>query len=159
MAEYILRRECLIPKPISSVFDFFSQAENLEKITPPWLNFQILSPRPIELRQGTAIAYQLRLRGFRFQWLTEIERWAPPYEFVDRQIRGPYKRWRHTHRFEESGAGTRIVDVVEYALPFGPLGRLAHWLQVRRDISKIFDYREERVKGFLEGPADNCAVR
>ena len=88
------------------VFDFFSRAENLEQITPPWMRFKMLTPLPIEMKPGATIAYALRVRGFPIGWLTEIERWDPPHEFVDVQAKGPYKLWRHTHRFIESGGGT-----------------------------------------------------
>ena len=149
VADYILQRELFLPKPISEVFDFFSNAGNLEKLTPPWLHFRILTPTPIEMRPGATIAYKLRVRGMPIRWLTEIEQWKPPFEFVDVQTKGPYKLWRHTHRFTAAGGGTRIADAVEYTLPLGPLGRLAHWLQVRRDLSKIFDYREKTVRALL----------
>jgi ligand-binding SRPBCC domain-containing protein len=149
MAYYILQRESLTDQPISAVFDFFSQAENLEKITPPWLRFRMLTPPPIEMLRGATIAYQLRVRGIPVKWLTEIERWDPPCEFVDVQVQGPYKLWRHTHRFSEVAGGTRMVDNVDYALPFGPLGRLVHWLQVAHDLSDIFDYREQRARALL----------
>lgn len=149
MARYTLQRESLIDQPRSAVFDFFSKAENLERITPPWLRFRILTPPPIEMRRGATIPYQLRVRGIPVKWLTEIERWDPPCEFVDVQVKGPYKLWRHTHRFFEVEGGTRIVDVVEYDLPFGPLGRLAHWLRIAHDLSDIFDYREQRVRALL----------
>ena len=149
MADYTLQRESLVPQPISAAFDFFSKAENLGRVTPPWLRFRILTPPPIEMRQGAAIAYQLRVRGISLRWLTEIERWDPPREFVDVQTKGPYKLWRHTHRFSEVEGGTRIVDIVDYALPLGPLGRLVHWLQVAHDLSDIFDYREQRVRALL----------
>lgn len=136
-------RESLVREPLNNVFDFFSRAENLERITPPWLRFKILGPPPIEMREGTRIAYQLRVRGFPLKWLTEIEAWNPPYSFVDVQAKGPYKFWRHTHLFSECDEGTMVVDVIEYSLPFGWLGRMAHRLFVKRDVAKIFDYREE----------------
>jgi hypothetical protein len=134
---------------LSSAFDFFSRAENLERITPPWMRFRILTPPPIKMKKGATIAYALRVRGIPLQWLTEIERWNPPYEFIDDQAKGPYKFWRHTHRFSEVDGGTLIVDIVEYALPFGLMGRLVHRLQVARDLSRIFDYRAQRVQALL----------
>jgi ligand-binding SRPBCC domain-containing protein len=143
---YRLQRELWIPYSLAEVFDFFSRAENLERITPPWMHFRILTPQPIRMQQGTAIAYALRVRGIPLRWLTEIERWNPPYEFVDVQAKGPYKLWRHTHRFLEVEGGTSIVDIVHYALPFGPLGSLVHRFQVARDLEHIFDYRARRVQ-------------
>jgi hypothetical protein len=131
------------------VFEFFARPENLERITPPWLRFRILNPSPIEMKQGATIAYSLRVRGIRLGWLTEIERWNPPVEFIDVQTKGPYRLWRHTHGFSEVDGGTSIVDTVHYALPFGPLGRLAHRLLVAQDLSRIFDYRAQRVQELL----------
>jgi len=149
MADYVLERETIVPRPLAEVFAFFSEAGNLEKITPPWLSFRILTPLPIRMERGTNIAYELRLRGLRLRWLTRIEQWNPPHEFVDVQVKGPYKLWRHTHRFAEVEGGTRVTDRIQYALPFGPVGRLGHWL-VARDLAKIFDYRERRVRSLLE---------
>jgi ligand-binding SRPBCC domain-containing protein len=149
MTLYTLHRELWVPNPLPSVFDFFSRAENLQRITPPWMQFRILTPLPIIMKQGATIAYALRVRGIPLQWLTEIERWNPPYEFIDRQAKGPYKLWRHTHRFSEVEGGTSIVDLVDYALPFGALGRVLHRLQVARDLARIFDYRAQRVRALL----------
>jgi len=146
---YTLQRDFIVPKPITAVFGFFSRAENLEQLTPPWMHFRILTPKPIHLRQGATIAYRLRIRGFPVRWLTEIEYWNPPFEFVDVQVRGPYRQWRHTHRFAEAGGGTRIEDIVNYALPFGLLGRIVHKLQVADDLWAIFDYREQRARALL----------
>ena len=149
MTVYKLRRELWVPHPPPVVFDFFSRAENLERITPPWLRFRILTPAPLQMKQGAKIAYALRLRGIPLQWLTEIERWDPPAEFIDIQAKGPYKLWRHTHRFSQVEGGTSIVDIVHYALPFGFLGRIVHYLRVAHDLSDIFDYRAERVAALL----------
>lgn len=149
MPSYTLQRQSFVQRPIAAVFDFFSHAENLELLTPPWLSFQVLTPKPIEMRRGATIAYQLRVHGIPLRWQSEIEQWNPPLEFIDVQVKGPYKFWRHMHRFAAVNGGTRITDVVNYALPFGPLGRLANRLQVARDLSKIFDYREQRVRELL----------
>ncbi len=145
----MLRRDSLVPLPVAQVFGFFSRAENLEKITPPWMRFRILSPLPIEMKKAAHIAYALRVHGVPMRWLTEIESWDPPGEFVDVQLKGPYKLWRHTHRFTAVGGGTRVEDVVQYALPFGWLGRLAHRLLVARDLQQIFAYRERQVRTLL----------
>jgi hypothetical protein len=143
---YTLHRELWVPHPVPAVFDFFSHVENLEQITPPWMRFRTLTPLPIAMRPGATIAYSLRVRGIPLRWLTEIESWNPPHEFVDVQAKGPYKLWRHTHRFSERNGGTLIADTVEYALPFGLLGRLVHRLQVARDLGRIFDYRAQQVQ-------------
>ena len=145
MSIYTIERQLFVPQPRSKVFEFFSRAENLEKITPPWMHFRILTPPPIEMKKGANIAYSLRVRGIPLRWLTVIEEWNPPHEFVDVQAKGPYKLWHHTHRFTEVEGGTAIADTVRYQLPFGPLGQLVHALQVKGDISQIFDYRASQV--------------
>jgi ligand-binding SRPBCC domain-containing protein len=149
MAIYTLQRELLVANALPEVFDFFSRAENLERLTPPWMRFRILTPPPIMMRQGTTIAYALRVHGIPIRWLTEIEEWNPPFEFVDNQAKGPYKLWRHTHRFSVVAGGTLVTDLVEYALPFGAVGRVVHRLQVARDLGRIFDYRSQRVLELL----------
>ena len=149
MGPYRLHWELWVPHPLPAVFDFFSRAENLEQITPPWMRFRILTPAPIVMKPGATIAYSLRVRGIPLRWLTEIERWNPPFEFIDVQARGPYKFWRHTHRFSERNGGTLIADTVDYVLPFGLLGRLVHRFQVARDLGRIFDYRAQQVQALL----------
>jgi ligand-binding SRPBCC domain-containing protein len=149
MSTYTLRKELWVPYPLEAAFDFFSKPENLERITPPWLNFRIVTPSPIEMKPGAKIQYKLRVRGIPIRWLTVIERWDPPHEFVDVQAKGPYKLWHHTHRFYESRGGTMIEDCVRYQLPFGVLGRLVHWLQVKRDVEVIFQYRAQNVERLL----------
>jgi ligand-binding SRPBCC domain-containing protein len=146
MTTYTLQRELWVPRPLPEVFDFFSRAENLERITPPWMHFRILTPPPIAMLPGTTIAYSLRVRGIPLKWLSAIERWNPPHEFVDVQVKGPYRLWHHTHRFSEVKGGTSIVDTVRYALPMGVLGRLVHRVQVARDLEHIFDYRARQVQ-------------
>lgn len=150
MAHYVLQREQWIPRPIEEVFAFFSDARNLEAITPPWLGFRILSANPIPLRAGAHIAYLLRWHGLPVRWLTEIECWNAPTEFVDVQTRGPYRLWRHTHTFEPSGDGTLMRDMVRYALPFGALGRLVHAALVKSEVAAIFDFRALRIAEIFE---------
>lgn len=158
MTVYKLHRELWVPQPLPVVFDFFSRAENLERITPPWMRLHILNPQPIEMKEGATIEYTLRLRGLRLRWLTEIKKWNPPFEFVDVQTRGPYKLWHHTHRFTEINGGTSIVDEVNYALPFGLLGRVVHRIQVLRDLSQIFDYRAQRVRDLFSQDGNRPAT-
>lgn len=146
---YKLFREQLVPHPLHEVFAFFSRAENLQEITPPWLSFNVLRVQPQPVQKGTLIDYRLKVHGLPLRWTSEIVLWEPPRQFVDVQVRGPYKLWHHTHRFVEEGGGTRIIDEVLYQLPFGPLGELAHWALVRRDVERIFDYRELRVRSLF----------
>jgi len=148
---YTLHRELWIPRALPHTFEFFSRAENLERITPPWVRFKFRLPPPAEMTTGAHIAYTLRVHGIPIRWLTEITKWDPPHEFVDIQIKGPYSLWEHTHRFEEKNGGTSITDSVRYALPFGPLGSLVHRFQVARDLKRIFDYREQQVTRLLGG--------
>ncbi len=159
MKVYELRRETWVPAPLATVFEFFSDAANLEKLTPEFLGFHILTPQPIAMHPGAEIEYTLKIRGIRVKWKTIIETWDPPNGFSDTQAKGPYKLWHHTHSFRESDGGTMMEDVVRYALPFGPLGRLAHWAQVRRDVEKIFDYRAVRIREFFAKAAAGSKAR
>jgi len=146
---HVLRREQRLPGPPAAVFPFFADAGNLEAITPAWLGFRILTPRPLEMRAGALIEYRLRLHGVPVSWLTRIEEWDPDParpRFVDAQLKGPYTLWHHTHEFEPDGAGgTLMRDTVRYALPFGPLGEIARRLFVVRDLAAIFDFRADAV--------------
>jgi ligand-binding SRPBCC domain-containing protein len=142
---YVLERSQLIARPVDRAFEFYADASNLEAITPPWLRFRVTTRHPIEMREGALIEYRLRLHGLPIRWLTRIEVWDPPRRFVDVQLRGPYRLWEHTHTFEPVEDAVVIRDRVRYALPFGPLGALAHALFVRRDLRRIFDYRAEQL--------------
>lgn len=137
-----------IPLPRERVFAFFADAANLGAITPPELDFRILTPLPIEMRDGALIDYRIGLWRIPMKWKTRITRWNPPYEFVDEQLSGPYRTWIHTHRFTESAGGTVIEDEVRYELPFGMLGQVALPL-VRRQLNRIFTYRSDRVTTLL----------
>jgi ligand-binding SRPBCC domain-containing protein len=148
-----LERVQVIERPLEEVFAFFSDAENLETITPAFLHFRITSPRPIVLAPGALLDYELRLFGVPFRWRTRIETFEPPHRFTDVQLRGPYRRWHHTHSFRRVATGTEMTDVVEYQLPLGPLGALAHALLVRRSLRRIFDYRRDRIVERLGGSA------
>ena len=135
-----------LPRTPDEVFPFFADAGNLEAITPPWLRFHVITPRPIPMRAGALIDYRLRIRGVPVRWRTRIAEWAPPVRFIDEQLKGPYRLWRHTHTFEPETrngvAGARCRDVVEYAVPFD---RLVHAWLVRPDIERIFAYRRDTL--------------
>ncbi len=149
MAEHTLTRSITISRPLREVFDFFADAGNLERITPPELNFHIITPQPIDIEKGTLIDYSLKLRGLPMKWRTEISVWDPPFEFVDQQLSGPYKQWIHRHRFTELEKGkTLIDDEVRYRLPLEPLGDVVHFI-VRRELNYIFDHRQKTVAELL----------
>ena len=135
--------EIWLPLPPEELFPFFADAGNLDAITPKWLNFRIATPRPIEMREGALIDYKLRVRGMPLRWRTLIREWNPPHSFVDEQLRGPYRQWIHRHTFEPQNGGTLARDIVHYAVPFD---FIAHPLFVRRDIERIFAYRQEALR-------------
>jgi ligand-binding SRPBCC domain-containing protein len=139
-----------LPAPLDAVFPFFSDARNLERLTPPWLRFEVLTRPPMEMRPGALIDYRLRVRGIPLRWRSEITAWEPPHRFVDEQRRGPYRRWHHEHTFTESEGGTLAGDRVEYSV-LG--GAIMDRLFVRRDVEKIFAYRRA-VLSELFGRAD-----
>lgn len=140
---YQLRAQLWVPQLRQTVFEFFSDPVNLEAITPDSLNFRIVSPHPVPMCEGVHIDYKLRVHGFPIHWTSCITRWRPPYEFVDEQVRGPYRLWRHRHRFAEHSGGTLIGDVVDYRPPGG-------WLMdrmfVRRDLKRIFRFRQQKIR-------------
>ena len=141
----ILEREQLIPLPRAQVFAFFAEAGNLERLTPSTLRFEILTPPPLHIQAGTLIDYRIRLFGVPMRWRTLIEVFEPETRFIDVQLRGPYKSWRHLHEFEDVAGGTKMLDRVEYEVGLGPLGEVARRLFVDRQVESIFDYRREAV--------------
>jgi ligand-binding SRPBCC domain-containing protein len=150
MAEHILKRSLTLNLPREQVFDFFADAGNLERITPPELNFQIISPQPIDIKKGALIDYKLKLRGFPLTWKTIISTWNPPHEFVDEALKSPYKQWIHRHTFTEIDKLTTLIeDEVRYRLPLEPFGDAAHWF-VRRELAYIFDFRQKTVAQILQ---------
>jgi hypothetical protein len=156
MRTYWLERTQMIPRSRSETFAFFSDAFNLQRITPPFLHFQMLTPPPIKMEVGTLIEYRLALFGVPLYWQTRIESWTPEDSFVDTQIKGPYALWRHTHSFEEKGPHEVLMkDLIEYAIPYSFLGTIAHNLFVKRWLKRIFDYRARQTARLLgaEGSA------
>lgn len=144
----------IVRQPLDVVFAFFERPENLERITPPELSFEILTPSPISMERGALIDYRVRLAGIPFRWTTYITRYEPPHTFVDVQLCGPYTFWHHTHRFSPiEERATLIEDEVLYLLPFGLLGSLFHRLWIKRQLTRIFDYRGT-VIGTLFGSAE-----
>ena len=156
MRVHVLHREQRLDRPPEEVFPFFADARNLERITPPLLRFEVVTPGPIEMHVGTLIEYRLRVHRVPIRWLTSIQAWDPPHRFVDMQLKGPYALWHHTHTFEATGdGGTTMADTVRYSIGFGPLGDLADRLTVRRDVEAIFSHRAQVVPALVgaSGPA------
>jgi len=151
MKEFTLQTELWLPRPRDEVFPFFGEARNLETLTPPWLQFEVLTPATMAMRPGTLIDYRIRVHGIPIRWRTEIAEWQPPHRFVDVQLRGPYTLWHHTHTFEERDGGTLCLDHVRYR-PRG--GALINWLFVRRDVEEIFRYRQQRMQELFGTKAD-----
>ncbi len=154
---YHLRREQWVPRPLATVFEFFARPDNLQAITPKWLDFRILES-PTGLSKGSLIRYVLRWHALPIRWKTEITEWEPPHRFVDTQISGPYALWRHEHQFNVMGNGTMIRDHVEYALYLWPISAAGHRLIVAKDLKRIFDFRAERLQELL-GKRDRPAIR
>jgi len=146
MEVFLIERQLLIPRPRHEVFTFFSDPRNLEAITPPWLRFRVREASEEPLREGSRIRYRLKVHGIPFSWTSLISKWDPPHVFVDEQLKGPYRLWRHTHSFESLGDATLVGDHVEYAM-LG--GRLINSFFVRRDLERVFDYRAERLKALM----------
>lgn len=135
--------QLLLPQSRDRVFAFFSDAQNLDLITPPWLHFRTMTAGSGEMRPGMVIDHRLRVHGFPLRWRSEITNWDPPVRFVDEQIRGPYRLWVHEHRFEKRNGGTLVLDHVRYAVLFD---FLMHQLFIRPDIERIFAYREKKLR-------------
>jgi ligand-binding SRPBCC domain-containing protein len=150
MKIHVLMREQRLTGSPGEVFPLFADARNLERITPPFLTFRVLTPGAPAMRAGTELDYQLRLHGLPLRWRTRIEVWDPPRRFADRQLAGPFRLWHHTHDFEPDGDGTRMRDLVRYALPLGPAGAAAHAAFVRQDLARIFDFRRVAVEQLVE---------
>jgi ligand-binding SRPBCC domain-containing protein len=149
MKVYSLHREQRVALPLELVFRFFQQPENLQRLTPPDMGFSILTPLPLEMKEGALIDYTITIAGMPVRWTTLITSYEPPHVFVDQQLRGPYSFWHHTHRFTEIDGRTLIEDEVRYALPFGFLGTLAHYLVVRKMLDRIFLFRSKMIEALM----------
>ncbi len=151
MRVYELHREQVVPETLEQTFDFFSRPENLARITPASVGFVTLTPSPIPMHVGSIIDYTIKVAGIRVHWRTMIAAYEPPHRFVDIQLKGPYAFWHHTHEFSAVDEGTRIVDRVVYAMPFGILGRIAHPFMVTPQLEKIFNYRTQIIADVFAG--------
>jgi ligand-binding SRPBCC domain-containing protein len=142
MRTFELRSEIVVPGELDDVFAFFSDAGNLDLLTPEWLRFRILTPLPLRMGPGVEIDYRLSLRGWPIGWRSRITVWDPPHLFVDEQVRGPYRDWNHQHWFAPSRDGTLVTDRVEYSV-WG--GALVDRLLVAPDLDRIFEFRRSRL--------------
>lgn len=148
MKIYTLERSQEVAAPLGELWSFFSNPENLARITPPWLGFKIISGAGGEIHEGMVIKYSVSpLLGIPLTWVTEITEVEEPSRFVDEQRRGPYSLWRHEHIFKEEDGVTVVKDIVNYALPLGPLGRMVHNLDTKKRLDRIFDFRQDYVEG------------
>jgi ligand-binding SRPBCC domain-containing protein len=150
MKTYTLQRQQLVKRSLQDVFHFFSQPENLGLLTPRGLGFQMLTPGPIQMKDGAVIDYVIKLFGQDLRWTTHITLFDPPHKFVDVQLKGPYSFWHHTHTFTPTEDGTIITDEVRYVMPFGVLGRLAQKLIVRHQLERIFTFRQEQILALFQ---------
>lgn len=148
-----LRAQLWLPQAPADVFPFFAAAENLQLLTPPWLEFSIRSAAPTPIQAGTRIDYRLRLHRIPLQWQSEITVWEPPFRFRDEQRRGPYRRWVHTHSFLPHEGGTLCLDEVDYQVPGGAW--IERWF-VRRDLRRIFTYRQRALLKHFTGLASDA---
>lgn len=150
---YWLESQIWLPGQIEEVFAFFSEAKNLQKITPGWLDFQVAGISTPNIEASTRIDYRLKIRGIPIRWQSEITIWEPPCRFVDRQVTGPYAHWNHEHCFEQQNGGTLCSDRVEYLPPGGPLlAPIINRLVVGQDVRKIFQYRRDRLEELFPEP-------
>lgn len=146
MKTHTLRSEIWLPRQPGDVFPFFADARNLQRITPPRLRFEVVTPGEITMKTGTLIDYRLRVRGVPIRWQSEITAWEPPFRFADEQRRGPYRLWVHEHRFIEKDGGTLCIDDVRYAVPGGSI---VNALFVGRDVRTIFEFRARTLKAIF----------
>ena len=153
---YQLKTSQRVSSDLNSVYNFFAKPENLAAITPGWLDFQILTPSPIPMREGAVIDYQIGLGPVPTRWRTLITTFRPPHLFVDEQLNGPYSFWHHTHRFEETPEGTVLQDEVRYLLPLGVLGRVAHETVIKSQLLRIFRHRHRFIAEKFGGSLEDC---
>jgi ligand-binding SRPBCC domain-containing protein len=158
---YELTDHFVVKSDPDKTWDFFSRAENLPRITPPWLSFEVRTPGSIEIRDGTLLDYTIRWMGVPVRWRTRIIDWSPPRQFIDLQLRGPYALWHHQHVFEPVEDGVSCRDRVLYKLPAGPLGRVAHAAMVKRQLTEIFRFRRKVIAdelGWVRAVQDDVRI-
>ena len=150
MKYFQINKTQFIEKPIDVVFSFFSKPENLEKITPQYLHFEILNDSPIHMKEGLVINYKMKIRKIPVKWSSVIKSYNPPFSFIDEQIKGPYAFWYHEHKFIKEKGGTRVDDCIKYKIPFGFFGRLVNKLWVANDLEEIFNFRKNTINDIFD---------
>jgi len=147
---YIFEQTQKINKPLDEVFEFFSKLENLGKITPNWLKFEIKTSPEQTMKKNAVFIYKIKFHNVPMKWKTLITKYEPPYLFVDEQAKGPYKKWVHTHTFEEVNGFTVMSDKVEYDLYGGIFKSIVHSAFVKNSIVEIFSYRKKIISEVFE---------
>ncbi len=155
MPEHLFQRTVWLPAGRDHIFDFFSRPENLQLVTPRWLDFRILTPLPVEMKVGALFDYRIRLYGVPVTWRAKITAWDPPRRFEDTQLAGPYTIWIHEHLFEPENGGTRMTDRIRYRSRGGPVEPLVNSLFVRSRLEKIFAFREEAFRQLFTESRDS----
>jgi len=150
MTTHELEFKQIINKDINEVFSFFSKPENLSLITPKRLDFRILTPSPIKMKEGQLIDYTIRILGKRIRWRTLITEYECPVRFIDQQLKGPYSMWHHTHEFKNVDGGVEIIDTVRYVVPFGFIGNIVNILFIKPDLMRIFKYRYKIIDKYFK---------
>lgn len=159
MATRVLEASLWVPRSPDEIFPFFAAAENLDHLTPPWLGFEIRTPLPVAMAVGTTIDYRIRVHGLPLRWRTRISLWQPPHAFADEQLLGPYRQWQHLHTFRPENGGTRLSDRVVFRAPGGPFEPLLYHLLVKRDVSRIFEFRMEKMRELFGAPPDSGSLQ
>ena len=149
-----IHEEQWLPLPLADVFSFFSDAQNLEKVTPDSVGFRILTRLPLVMKEGLTIDYEIRLHGIPMRWSSLITEWNPPEHFTDVQVKGPYAIWRHKHSFKELNGGTLAIDDVQYAVPLSwlPGVSLVEHFFVKPELRRIFAYRKRALRKHFNLP-------
>ena len=142
---YQLTDSFVVRSDLQKTWEFFSKAENLPRITPTWMKFEVVTPQPIQIQQDSVLDYRIRWMGIPIGWKTRIIDWSPPRQFIDLQLRGPYSLWHHQHTFSQSEEGTICTDRVLYRVPVPVLGRVMNSLMVKRQLVGIFEFRRRVI--------------
>ena len=143
---YTFYKEQFVPSDLDTVFEFFSRPENLEKITPSSMGFNIITPTPIDMKEGTIIDYTVKIKGVPMRWRTMITSYKKNEYFVDEQLKGPYSYWHHKHTFKEVEGGVLIIDEITYALPIQAFRLIVHPVLIKPQLNQIFNFRFQTIK-------------